>query len=225
MEEWGRQGLRQGIARETTFSYVVEKAIKPCRVWRPRCDAEYIYWPSYSPCILRIQCPRVEYDQIRSCETAKHSKETEEEGILAVALVIGNGNVHVSICTRSVMLRHGLKRSDRASQVCMPKAKIRYTVSCDWCIAVGSPLALRYLRPDWVAPLGSSSLVFNFLFAYWLVGTRKFLSFLVTGRMGRADMAYFSCHHFWYKRNSSDYIGCHFNHRLFQYQSWTAAKS
>ena len=36
---------------------------------------------------------------------------------------------------------------------------------------VGSPLALRYLRPDWVAPLGSSSLVFNFLFANWLVGT------------------------------------------------------
>ncbi|WVQ78317.1 hypothetical protein IAT38_000402 [Cryptococcus sp. DSM 104549] len=35
----------------------------------------------------------------------------------------------------------------------------------------GSPLALRYLRPDWVAPLGSSSLVFNFIFAYWLVGT------------------------------------------------------
>ncbi|WVQ71665.1 hypothetical protein IAR50_001205 [Cryptococcus sp. DSM 104548] len=35
----------------------------------------------------------------------------------------------------------------------------------------GSPLALRYLRPDWVAPLGSSSLVLNFLFAYWLVGT------------------------------------------------------
>lgn len=38
---------------------------------------------------------------------------------------------------------------------------------------VGSPLALRYLRPDWVAPLGSSSLVFNFIFAYWLVGTRQ----------------------------------------------------
>ncbi|OCF36656.1 hypothetical protein I316_01909 [Kwoniella heveanensis BCC8398] len=35
----------------------------------------------------------------------------------------------------------------------------------------GSPLALRYLRPDWVAPLGSSSLVLNFLFAHWLVGT------------------------------------------------------
>lgn len=35
----------------------------------------------------------------------------------------------------------------------------------------GSPLALRYLRPDWVAPLGSSSLVFNFMFAHWLVGT------------------------------------------------------
>nr|XP_018263783.1 uncharacterized protein I303_03656 [Kwoniella dejecticola CBS 10117]OBR85941.1 hypothetical protein I303_03656 [Kwoniella dejecticola CBS 10117] len=38
-------------------------------------------------------------------------------------------------------------------------------------VTVGSPLALRYLRPDWVAPLGSSSLVFNFLFAHWLVGT------------------------------------------------------
>ncbi|KAL1406867.1 hypothetical protein Q8F55_006276 [Vanrija albida] len=36
---------------------------------------------------------------------------------------------------------------------------------------VGSPLALRYLRPDWVAPLGASSLVFNFLFARWMVGT------------------------------------------------------
>ncbi|WVN85327.1 uncharacterized protein L203_100472 [Cryptococcus depauperatus CBS 7841] len=36
---------------------------------------------------------------------------------------------------------------------------------------LGSPLALKYLRPDWVAPLGSSSLVFNFMFAYWLVGT------------------------------------------------------
>lgn len=38
---------------------------------------------------------------------------------------------------------------------------------------MGSPLALKYLRPDWVAPLGSSSLIFNFLFARWLVGTRK----------------------------------------------------
>ncbi|EIW69442.1 hypothetical protein TREMEDRAFT_43986 [Tremella mesenterica DSM 1558] len=35
----------------------------------------------------------------------------------------------------------------------------------------GSPLALRFLRPDWVAPLGSSSLIFNFIFAYWMVGT------------------------------------------------------
>lgn len=38
---------------------------------------------------------------------------------------------------------------------------------------VGSTLALRWLRPDWVAPLGSSSLIFNFLFASWLVGTRE----------------------------------------------------
>ncbi|CED82735.1 Magnesium transporter NIPA [Phaffia rhodozyma] len=40
---------------------------------------------------------------------------------------------------------------------------------------VGSTLALRYLRAEFVAPLGSSSLVFNFLFARWLVGTRVIL--------------------------------------------------
>ena len=34
---------------------------------------------------------------------------------------------------------------------------------------VGSTLALQYLRAEFVAPLGSSSLVFNFLFARWLV--------------------------------------------------------
>jgi hypothetical protein len=39
--------------------------------------------------------------------------------------------------------------------------------------SVGSTLALRWLRPDWVAPLGSTSLIFNFLFASWLVGTRE----------------------------------------------------
>lgn len=35
---------------------------------------------------------------------------------------------------------------------------------------VGSTLSLKYLRADWVAPLGSTSLVFNFLFAKLLVG-------------------------------------------------------
>ncbi|KAJ9108218.1 hypothetical protein QFC19_002465 [Naganishia cerealis] len=34
----------------------------------------------------------------------------------------------------------------------------------------GSTLSLKYLRSDWVAPLGSTSLVFNFLFAKLLVG-------------------------------------------------------
>lgn len=34
---------------------------------------------------------------------------------------------------------------------------------------VGSTLALQYLRAEFVAPLGSSSLVFNFLFARALV--------------------------------------------------------
>ncbi|KAJ9105016.1 hypothetical protein QFC20_004457 [Naganishia adeliensis] len=34
----------------------------------------------------------------------------------------------------------------------------------------GSTLSLKYLRSDWVAPLGSTSLVFNFIFAKILVG-------------------------------------------------------
>ncbi|KAI5478684.1 DUF805 domain membrane protein [Pseudohyphozyma bogoriensis] len=36
---------------------------------------------------------------------------------------------------------------------------------------VGSTLALEFLRAEYVAPLGSTSLIFNFIFAYLLVGT------------------------------------------------------
>ncbi|KAJ4467949.1 hypothetical protein C8J55DRAFT_565037 [Lentinula edodes] len=36
---------------------------------------------------------------------------------------------------------------------------------------IGSTLALEYMRAEYVAPLGSTSLVFNFLFARFLVGT------------------------------------------------------
>lgn len=36
---------------------------------------------------------------------------------------------------------------------------------------VGSTLALEYLRAEYVAPLGSTSLIFNFVFAYLLVST------------------------------------------------------
>ncbi|KAI9572172.1 hypothetical protein HD554DRAFT_2067586 [Boletus coccyginus] len=36
---------------------------------------------------------------------------------------------------------------------------------------IGSTLALDYIRAEYVAPLGSTSLVFNFLFARFLVGT------------------------------------------------------
>ncbi|KZO93096.1 hypothetical protein CALVIDRAFT_540349 [Calocera viscosa TUFC12733] len=36
---------------------------------------------------------------------------------------------------------------------------------------LGSTLALQYLRAEYVAPLGATSLIFNFLFASWLVGT------------------------------------------------------
>ncbi|KZV69531.1 hypothetical protein PENSPDRAFT_753281 [Peniophora sp. CONT] len=36
---------------------------------------------------------------------------------------------------------------------------------------LGSTLALRYMRAEYVAPLGSTSLIFNFLFARFLIGT------------------------------------------------------
>ena len=36
---------------------------------------------------------------------------------------------------------------------------------------MGSTLALEYIRAEYVAPLGSTSLIFNFLFASFLVGT------------------------------------------------------
>ncbi|KAI0311618.1 hypothetical protein OF83DRAFT_1177400 [Amylostereum chailletii] len=36
---------------------------------------------------------------------------------------------------------------------------------------IGSTLALQYMRAEYVAPLGSTSLIFNFLFARFLVGT------------------------------------------------------
>jgi len=36
---------------------------------------------------------------------------------------------------------------------------------------LGSTLALQYMRAEYCAPLGSTSLIFNFLFARFLVGT------------------------------------------------------
>ncbi|KAI0915783.1 hypothetical protein AcW1_003712 [Taiwanofungus camphoratus] len=36
---------------------------------------------------------------------------------------------------------------------------------------IGSTLALEYMRAEYVAPLGSTSLIFNFLFAKFLIGT------------------------------------------------------
>lgn len=36
---------------------------------------------------------------------------------------------------------------------------------------VGSTLALEFLRAEYVAPLGATSLIFNVLFAYLLAGT------------------------------------------------------
>ena len=48
---------------------------------------------------------------------------------------------------------------------------IRFLTTCSLSQLIGSTLALEYMRAEYVAPLGSTSLVFNFLFARFLVGT------------------------------------------------------
>src|SRR5690348_8637752 len=38
--------------------------------------------------------------------------------------------------------------------------------------AIGNTVALNFLKAQWIAPLGALSLVFNFIFARFLVGTK-----------------------------------------------------
>ncbi|ORY27172.1 hypothetical protein BCR39DRAFT_538725 [Naematelia encephala] len=101
------------------------------------------------------------------------------EGSYILNTLLGLVIVLVASCLNALGLN--LTKLDHVRQQSIPKRQRRkeymrilwlagmgtYIVSQ----VFGSPLALRYLRPDWVAPLGSSSLVFNFLFASWLVGT------------------------------------------------------
>jgi hypothetical protein len=73
----------------------------------------------------------------------------------------GNGDVYVSSASLLGAIADRIAHHKHVS-LTMPS----------WLTSVGSPLALKYLRPDWVAPLGSTALIFNFIFARWLVGTR-----------------------------------------------------
>ncbi|GBB83546.1 hypothetical protein RclHR1_10240007 [Rhizophagus clarus] len=84
----------------------------------------------------------------------------------------------------SIMYAAGLNllKADHVENEKLPKEKQR--VDCcrpRWHLglylyaisqAVGSTVALNYLRTQWVAPLGSISLIFNFIFARLFVGTQ-----------------------------------------------------
>ncbi|RIA91586.1 hypothetical protein C1645_875355 [Glomus cerebriforme] len=84
----------------------------------------------------------------------------------------------------SVMYAAGLNllKADHVINEKLPKEKQR--VDCcrpKWHLglylyvfsqSIGSTIALNYLKAQWVAPLGSISLIFNFLFAKLLVGTQ-----------------------------------------------------
>ncbi|KIM26985.1 hypothetical protein M408DRAFT_176121 [Serendipita vermifera MAFF 305830] len=96
-----------------------------------------------------------------------------------VSFIIGFG----IILAASIMNAGGLNlvKLDMVRTMALPKAQRRrdflrplWLIGMILYIAsqlIGSTLALEFLRAEYVAPLGSSSLVFNFLFASWLVGT------------------------------------------------------
>lgn len=68
-------------------------------------------------------------------------------------MVVGNDTLHVRLLEYSLLSEAHSWDLFRLSQL------------------IGSTLALRYLRAEYVAPLGATSLIFNFLFASLLVGT------------------------------------------------------
>ncbi|OCB88473.1 hypothetical protein A7U60_g4381 [Sanghuangporus baumii] len=108
-----------------------------------------------------------------------HDSPGTPGGSPAVALIIG-----VSIVLLASILNAGglnLTKLDHVRTSAMPKASRRKEwLRPLWLLGmilyilsqlIGSTLALRYLRAEYVAPLGATSLIFNFLFASLLVGT------------------------------------------------------
>ncbi|KAG8813458.1 hypothetical protein FRC17_001571, partial [Serendipita sp. 399] len=97
----------------------------------------------------------------------------------AISFIIGTA----IILGASVMNAAGLNfvKLDMVRTMALPKSQRRreflrplWLIGMTLYIAsqlIGSTLALNYLRAEYVAPLGASSLIFNFLFASWLVGT------------------------------------------------------
>ncbi|KAJ7096239.1 hypothetical protein C8R44DRAFT_835096 [Mycena epipterygia] len=96
-----------------------------------------------------------------------------------VAFIIGLGIILLASILNAAGLN--LTKLDHVRTSAIPKASRRKDWARPlWLLGmllyilsqlIGSTLALEYMRAEYVAPLGSSSLVFNFLFARFLVGT------------------------------------------------------
>ncbi|KAI0093398.1 hypothetical protein BDY19DRAFT_923533 [Irpex rosettiformis] len=96
-----------------------------------------------------------------------------------VAFIIGLGIVTLASLMNAAGLN--LTKLDHVRTSAIPKAERKHDwLRPLWLLGmvlyiisqlIGSTLALQYMRAEYVAPLGSTSLIFNFLFAKFLVNT------------------------------------------------------
>lgn len=101
------------------------------------------------------------------------AKTFTTSGLATTDVATRDAGVHVSIASAAGNL---VKRANEQNSIEHHRSVslISYFIDlsrgANRLVAVGSTLSLKYLRSDWVAPLGSTSLVFNFIFAKILVG-------------------------------------------------------
>lgn len=166
--------------------------------------AEHPPRPHHRARRLGAQCARTEPHKTGPPAATGDPETATETGVHAAAVARRHGNIHVSgVVVELTAVHHRLVRGVGIDRMLT---------------AVGSPLALRYLRPDWVAPLGASSLIFNFMFAYWLVGTRTLCSV-------RAAADSYSGHNIRPARDVVDHSRRYPHDHLQLHQPWSQAGS
>ncbi|KAH7913135.1 hypothetical protein BJ138DRAFT_1146655 [Hygrophoropsis aurantiaca] len=112
-------------------------------------------------------------------ESASTDPTTVQHGSPVVAFIIGLAIIILASILNAAGLN--LTKLDHVRTSSIPKAARRKDwLRPLWLLGmilyilsqlIGSTLALDYMRAEYVAPLGSTSLIFNFLFARFLVGT------------------------------------------------------
>lgn len=114
-----------------------------------------------------------------SLGSSTSSYDTSQHASPVVAFIIGFGIILLASVLNAAGLN--LTKLDHVRTSSIPKAARRQDwLRPLWLLGmvlyvlsqlIGSTLALDYMRAEYVAPLGSTSLIFNFLFARFLVGT------------------------------------------------------